>query len=163
MDENANTLISARNCRRGEFHEEGYLYLYPDIARGVSSGAIESGWQHFVTHGFAEGREWISKPDPLVGVSREISSGDEMFTGNDVHYFDVGESALHCIETGLFAAQRSKSTVRKVLDLPCGHGRVMRFRRKAFPNAELTACDLNRDGVEYCAKSFGAVPAVSRE
>jgi SAM-dependent methyltransferase len=148
---------------RNVFDEEGYLQLHPDIANGVALGKIESGWQHFAKAGFAEGRAWQAKPDPLVGVNREISPADGMFIGNETHYFDVGESALHAIETALFAAQRTKSTIRKILDLPCGHGRVMRFLKKAFPEAQLTACDLNQNGVEFCAATFGALPVVSRE
>lgn len=148
---------------RGGFDEEGYLYLHPDIAQGVSSGLIESGWQHFVQHGFTEGRAWVGKADSFRGVQRDIAPHDEMFSGNEEHYFDVGASALQCIEAALFAAQRNPPAIKRILDLPCGHGRVMRFLRKAFPKAELTACDLNRDGVEYCAKTFNAIPFLSRE
>jgi SAM-dependent methyltransferase len=148
---------------RGEFDEEGYLQLYRDIALGVALGRIESGWRHFTEAGFAEGRQWLTKPDPFIGVGREISPRDEMFTGNEIHYFDVGESALHCIETALFAARRNLSTVKRILDLPCGHGRVLRFLQKTFPEARLTACDLNRDGVDFCARVFGAVPVLSCE
>ncbi|HZL41831.1 MAG TPA: methyltransferase [Verrucomicrobiae bacterium] len=97
----------------------------------------------------------------LNNVIQEISSADEMFTGNKKHYFGVGESALHCIETALFAARREKSTIKKILDLPCGHGRVMRFLKAAFPEARLTACDINRDGVDFCSRTFGAVPVPS--
>jgi len=147
---------------RNEFDEEGYLQLHPDIAQGVAAGRIESGWQHFSRAGFVEGRQWLSRPDPMVGVKREISPRDEMFIGNEDHYFDVGESALHAIETALAIARRPRSTINRILDLPCGHGRVLRFLLKAFPEAELTACDLNEDGVDYCARTFGAVPVLSR-
>ena len=41
--------------------------------------------------------------------------------------------------------------VARLLDLPCGHGRVMRYLRAAFPRAEITGCDLLRDGVDHCA------------
>lgn len=146
---------------RNEFSEEGYLLLHPDVAIAVCSGIVDTGWQHFTLHGFAEGRKWVSRKDPLIGVSREVSPGDEMLVENETHYFDVGESALHCIETALFAARREKNSVQTILDLPCGHGRVMRFLKKAFPEARLTACDLNRDGVDYCAKVFGATPVIS--
>jgi len=148
--------------QRGEFDEAGYLQLHADVAAAIADGLVASGWQHFALHGFAEGAPWVSKKDPLAGLNREIAPGDEMYFGNAEHYFDVGESALQCIETGLFAALRRKSGVRRILDLPCGYGRVMRFLRKAFPSAHLTACDLHRDGVEFCAKQFGATPVVSR-
>lgn len=153
---NAQTLPSRR-----EFDEEAYLRLHPDVAAAVRAGITDSGWQHFTLHGAREGRSWIARPDPLIGVSREISPRDEMLAGNEAHYFDVGESALRCIESALFTANRSPATVHQILDLPCGHGRVMRFLRKRFPHARLTACDLNLDGVEFCARTFGAVPLAS--
>jgi SAM-dependent methyltransferase len=86
-----------------------------------------------------------------------------MFLGDQQHYFDAGDSALHCIESALRSVHRRKETVGRILDLPCGHGRVMRFLRKAFPQAQLTACDLNRPGVEFCARTFAAEPVVSTE
>ena len=163
MDDDGISPLQVRSLpARNEFDEEGYLQLHPDIARGVTAGRIESGWQHFARAGFAEGRQWFTRPDPFLGVKREISPGDEMFIGNETHYFDVGESALHAIENALFTARRPRSTVNRILDLPCGHGRVLRFLLKAFPEAELTACDLNQAGVDFCARTFGAVPVPSR-
>lgn len=50
---------------------------------------------------------------------------------------------------------------KRILDLPCGHGRVLRMLKAAFPKAELTACDLERDGVDFCACTFGATPVYS--
>jgi len=94
---------------------------------------------------------------------REISPHDEMFAGNEDHYFSVGQSALDCIRTSLLAAHRPTGEVLRILDLPCGHGRVLRSLKAAFPEAELTACDLARDGVNYCAAAFGAVPVFSHE
>ncbi|MEO6876694.1 MAG: class I SAM-dependent methyltransferase [Opitutaceae bacterium] len=147
---------------RNEFDEDRYMQLYPDVAAALSVGSIDSGWQHYLQHGFPEGRRWVAKADPLIGVSQEISPQDEMFRGNAVHYFGTGVSALECIESALYAVRQERIGIKRVLDLPCGHGRVMRFLRKAFPAAELTGCDLNRDGVEYCAQTFGAVPVPSQ-
>ena len=164
MDHNPSNLTTRTSLPpRSEFDDEGYLLLYPDIANGVSLGTIESGWQHFEKAGFAEGRRWVAKADPLAGLNRNISAHDEMFIGNEPHYFDVGESALHLIEVALLSARRQRSTIVRILDLPCGHGRVMRFLQKGFPEAQLTACDLNQSGVEFCAATFGALPVVSRE
>lgn len=147
---------------RGEFDEEGYLVLHRDIAAGVAAGVIESGWAHFSQAGFAEGRAWLRRADPFAGVDRRISPRDAMFRGNADHYFDAGESALHCIATAIGAARRPPSTIRRILDLPCGHGRVLRFLRQAYPGAELVACDLDRDGVDFCAATFGATGVYSR-
>lgn len=95
------------------------------------------------------------------GVSREISPRDAMFNGDHDQYFGVGYSALDCIRSAM-AVAKTKS-VRRVLDFPCGHGRVLRWLRAEFPGARISACDLDRDGVDFCAKTFGAVPAYSDE
>ena len=61
---------------------------------------------------------------------------------------------------GLAAAGRDSA--QRILDFGCGHGRVMRALRAAFPDAELTACDLDEDGVRFCAERFAALGVVSR-
>ena len=146
---------------REEFDGEAYLAMHPDVAAAVDAGAVGSGWQHFILHGAREGRRWQSKSNRTAGIDREIADKDEMFGGDPAHYFDAGESALRCIEAALMLAGRPADSIRQVLDLPCGHGRVLRFLRRAFPTATLTACDLNRDGVDFCAARFGAVPVQS--
>ena len=91
----------------------------------------------------------------------EISPKDDMFLGNLEHYFHVGISAMECIKAGLAAAGKDASQVKRILDLPCGYGRVLRHLRLAFPEAEITACDLEKDGVDFCANHFQAVPVYS--
>jgi SAM-dependent methyltransferase len=93
------------------------------------------------------------------GVVTEISPQDEMYRGPPERYFEAGRSALRSIKLGLLAA--GMESPRKVLDLPCGHGRVLRVLKVAFPDAALTACDINRDGVDFCARMFGATPIYS--
>lgn len=93
-------------------------------------------------------------------VDHTISPNDEMFVPQgEAHYFGVGCSALRCINLALGAA--GCAAPRSILDLPCGHGRVLRMLKLAFPQAELTAVDLNRDGVDFCAAQFGAKPLYS--
>lgn len=106
---------------------------------------------------------WSLITQEVEPASRTIDPADGMFKGNLEHYFGVGSSALRSILLGLIAAGREPSTVRQLLDLPCGHGRVLRWLPVAFPEAELTACDLLRDGVDFCRTELGAVPAYSRE
>jgi SAM-dependent methyltransferase len=146
---------------RSEFNEDAYVQLHPDVAAAIRHGIVGSAWQHFTLHGFAEGRIWVAKPDALRGVLQEIAPDDEMLRDNTAHYFDVGESALQVIVNALESLRRPAVSVTRILDLPCGHGRVLRFLRNAFPAAQLTACDLNRAGVAFCAEKFGAVPVVS--
>jgi SAM-dependent methyltransferase len=97
--------------------------------------------------------------EPLAGVDQNVSPAERMWGANEesrerAHYFAVGQSALDCIRHALLDA--GKTEVRRVLDLPCGHGRVMRAIRAAWPQAEITGCDLLRDGVDYCVQAFGA-------
>jgi SAM-dependent methyltransferase len=95
----------------------------------------------------------------LRGVESRISPRDTMYAGDGAHYFKVGLSAMRLVEE---ASRRANlSAVAHVLDLPCGHGRVLRFLARRFPRAAFTACDLDRDGVDFCARTFGATPVYS--
>lgn len=84
-----------------------------------------------------------------------------MFLGNLDHYFYVGFSAIHCINSALTITGKDPSSIGHILDLPCGHGRVTRWLNAAFPRAEITACDLDKDGVDFCKEQFGAHPLYS--
>ena len=95
----------------------------------------------------------------LERVETRISPNDGMYVGNGNHYYRVGLSAIACIEQALIAAKIN--TVRNVLDLPCGYGRVLRFLVHRFPEAKFVACELDRDGVDFCAEFLGAEPGYS--
>ncbi len=95
----------------------------------------------------------------LSKVDSRISYEDGMYKGDGAHYFQVGLSAIHCIEAALQAAHIE--SVRNILDLPCGYGRVLRFLGPRFPNARITACELLPAAVRFCTETFGAVPAQS--
>ncbi|WP_029350754.1 class I SAM-dependent methyltransferase [Bosea sp. 117] len=96
------------------------------------------------------------------GVSKETAPDDEMWQHGSPWYWWVGESGLGCI---LSAMSQSAATreVKRVLDLPCGHGRVGRWLKAAFPQAEVYGCDLNRSGVDFCASTLGLIPVYSHE
>lgn len=102
----------------------------------------------------------VQDPSALQ-VSTQISRNDRMFAGNIAHYLGVGRSALSCIQGSLVLAGAVEP--KRILDLPCGHGRVLRTLCAAYPESEVVACDLDWDGVEYCAQAFGAVPVHSAE
>jgi SAM-dependent methyltransferase len=91
---------------------------------------------------------------PLVAFVTEVSPNDEMFDFSE-HYVSTALSALklldYAVEQGLV-----RPNPQNLLDLPCGHGRVARVLRSRFPHADLTVCDLNRDGVDFCASRFDA-------
>lgn len=146
---------------RDTFDEEAYRALHPDVAAAVDAGVVGSGWQHFQLHGQREGRRWVAMSHRLEGVVRTVATDDEMSSGNAEHYFDVGESAMRRVADAVRAAGLRPERIRRILDLPCGHGRVLRFLRAAYPHAEIVACDLNASGVAFCAREFGAVPVLS--
>jgi SAM-dependent methyltransferase len=90
----------------------------------------------------------------------KISTQDEMFDPLHVrHYFRVGLGALDCINNSL--AVTGKTAVHRILDFGCGHGRILRHLTKAFPDARITATDINRDGVDFCERTFGALGVYS--
>jgi SAM-dependent methyltransferase len=89
---------------------------------------------------------------PADKVSLEISPNDDMAVGEARQwYFQAGEDALKNV---LWALRDDVDKVKKVLDMPCGYGRVLRWLKVYFPEAEMTACDLNRDAVDFCANTF---------
>jgi SAM-dependent methyltransferase len=92
-------------------------------------------------------------------VSLKIDFNDMMYEGNPAVYFLSGYSALSCIRKALDVA--GKKSVLSILDFGCGHGRVLRALAAHFPEAELTAVDSNKGGVDFCAKEFGAKPVYS--
>jgi len=98
-------------------------------------------------------------------TSKVISENDKMFTmhsGNSLEfYFYVSESAIACIFYALNMA--GKTDVKSILDFPCGHGRVLRSLVSYFPDAEITACDLEKDGVDFCVKTFSVNGVYSNE
>jgi SAM-dependent methyltransferase len=96
----------------------------------------------------------------LKHVSVDISSRDGMHTGNVGRYFHVGLSAIQCIDRAL-ARCTPQPDVKTILDMPSGYGRVLRFLAQRFPEARITACELDKAAVDYCAKHFGAQKAYS--
>jgi len=81
---------------------------------------------------------------------------DMMYEGYPAYYFSSGYSALFCVRRALDKA--AKKSPGSILDFGCGHGRVLRSLAADFPHARLTATDLDAGGVNFCAKTFGAIP-----
>ncbi|MEW6658119.1 MAG: class I SAM-dependent methyltransferase [Thermodesulfobacteriota bacterium] len=90
----------------------------------------------------------------LRRVSINISPCDTMHAGDTRKYFNVGLSAIHCIDDVLSNISQTPS-IGTILDLPSGHGRVLRFLVQRFPQAEITACEIDKKAVDYCIKHFG--------
>lgn len=94
-------------------------------------------------------------------IDETLSSQDTMWEGDEPHYRRVGESAIQCIRLALLAAGRAPSSIRTILDFPSGHGRVLRYLKRVFPDAAFTASDIDPDAVDFCATTFGATPVYS--
>jgi SAM-dependent methyltransferase len=96
----------------------------------------------------------------LLGkVSGKIYFNDTMYDGDGTHYYKVGLSAIRCIDEAV--AQANLTALRTILDLPCGSGRVLRFLAQRFPEAEITAGEIQSGPVQFCVRTFGAKPAYS--
>jgi SAM-dependent methyltransferase len=102
----------------------------------------------------------LVNPEWGIEVDQTISPHDEMLQ-HKREYRSAGASALASIRFSLEAAGIEQ--VRRILDLPCGHGRVLRWLRAAWPDARIVACDINRDGVDFCVEQFGAAGRYSNE
>jgi CBS domain-containing protein len=94
-------------------------------------------------------------------VIKEISPNDIMYSGSWGAYTYAGVTAVQCIRDVL--GKLGRPDPASILDLPCGHGRELRFLQLAYPDAHMGACDIDEDGVEFCARVFGADPIVSDE
>jgi SAM-dependent methyltransferase len=68
-------------------------------------------------------------------------------------YLTAGLSAIHCIENALDKSNVDKS-IRFILDLPCGYGRVLRFLKVRFPDAEITISDIDTAALSFCKRVF---------
>lgn len=99
--------------------------------------------------------------DMVRAVSCRIHSNDGMyFPQRAVHYLSAGLSAIRCIERVL--EQSGKTTgISRILDLPCGYGRVLRFLRARFPDAKVTVSEIDPEALRFCESEFSAQGVLS--
>ena len=93
----------------------------------------------------------------VEGVVRRtpIHEKDNMRSaGRDEHYFSVGRDALRNILISMVEARLFK--VQRILDFPSGYGRVTRWLRAGFPEAEIHVGDIWTDAVKWAATEFRA-------
>jgi SAM-dependent methyltransferase len=92
----------------------------------------------------------------VSAINLEISSEDSMFVqGDEDHYYNVGLSGLKQILISLACAQKDKSEIKTILDFPSGWGRELRFIKAYFPDAEITAGEIEEKALRFCKDTFG--------
>lgn len=100
----------------------------------------------------------------ILNVSTEINPDDEMLgpgPEGQLHYFNVGLSCMYWIQKSMILTGKDSKDIKKILDFPCGYGRVLRFLKVFFPDAEITGSEIEKKYVDYCEKSFGVKTFIS--
>jgi len=91
-------------------------------------------------------------------IDRTIHNEDDMFNkavnGWD-DYLLVGKSAIFTIYNALLPSRLNE--VGSFLDFGCGHGRVARHLRFAFPCAKLFYSDIDDTAWQYCAAQYDGI------
>ena len=109
-------------------------------------------------------RRRMRRPQPPLrfpAVRGPVHPDDDMRHPEDVdgqHYARVGRSAIKAIATALNDAGRDFRDVASCLDMPCGYGRVLRLLAQEIAPQRITACDINRQAIRFCAAQFGVTP-----
>lgn len=85
-------------------------------------------------------------------MSDPIHPDDDMFTGDRDHYERCGRQFAALIGK---AADISKSSERRILELPCGYGRVTRHLIEMFPPQQIDVADIMAPCVQYVSSTFG--------
>jgi SAM-dependent methyltransferase len=96
------------------------------------------------------------------GVPGRIHFNDQsLIKNNSDHYKSVGESAVKLIESALQESGKILKENANILDFPCGYGRVLRFLKKEFPQADIYGGDIDQHAVIFCEKEFSMIPVQS--
>ena len=106
---------------------------------------------------------WVSYVENGVNDTLDLTDKENVFLSGwqREHYFDVGFDAMRIVLQALLNGGRDEP--RRILDFPCGSGRVTRHFRSMFPDAQIGGCDLYKSHVDFCAKNFSTLPIVSKE
>jgi SAM-dependent methyltransferase len=104
--------------------------------------------------------ELLSEETP--DVSEEISPDDPWYRDFPSNYFVAGQQAIRCIRLAMLAAEKEPASIRTILDFPCGYGRILRTLKAAFPDAEVTASDMDQVGLDFCVNVLGAKRLLSK-
>lgn len=96
-----------------------------------------------------------------LDVVKRLHPRDSMLppNGTSQHYHSVGRGALVNIISAMssrLSYSSGEAPIRSLLDFGCGYGRVARYLRAAFPDAQLDVTDYDHEGVAWCVEAFGA-------
>ena len=109
----------------------------------------------------ASGSDEVAATASTQDVIPLVSPNDKMFSAEyPESYFVVGVSALHTIRNAQTLIGAPPPA--RILDMPCGHGRVLRTLKAAYPTSDLTACDIDRDGVDFAQAPSERPPSTRR-
>lgn len=89
-----------------------------------------------------------------------VHSDDDMFCGDPQHYEACGRQFASFVErASLLVGEKSP----KILELPCGFGRVTRHLTQNFAPADIVAADAMPNAVQFCKEQFGVSGIVVTE
>lgn len=94
----------------------------------------------------------------------KISAHDNMYENN----MEQGlERYILCGVAGISAICKELDIInlwpKRILDMPSGYGRVLRFIKAGFPNADIYACDIREDAVDFCRDTFNVKGIYSKD
>jgi len=89
-----------------------------------------------------------------------IHPDDDMFHGSPEHYYSVGKQMTDFV---VRAVSLAKADDARVLELPCGYGRVTRHLRLCFAPDRLDVADIMKPAVDFCVTEFGVTGHHVRE
>jgi glycosyltransferase involved in cell wall biosynthesis len=98
----------------------------------------------------------------LAAINLTISQADPIWNSPE-RYCEIGFSGLQSILQALHAAGKEKQHIKTILDFPSGWGRVLRFIRAYFSEAEVTAGELEPEALAFLAEQFNVKTLLSHQ
>jgi SAM-dependent methyltransferase len=95
----------------------------------------------------------IDQTTKLSQELRVISPLDTMLDNGEEAYFNIGRLALNLCQKALGGRRP-----RRVVDFPVGFGRVVRWFRCAWPEAEILGIEIDRHALSFVKEQFGVHP-----
>ncbi len=119
----------------------GFWHQTPDLQSGLDELLRKSGLTNIQ-------KRW------LESVETKIHKCELPYLKtNPTHYLQVGLSAMESIQNSV-TEYRGK-TPHSILDFPSGFGRITRFLRVAFPQADIECAEINKSALRFCKRTFG--------